>query len=272
MSKPFSFAAAALCSLVLLAGLGFLVYRETSRPSAHSGQKPLLVYCAAALKPAMQTIAAEYERETGTPIEFRFGNSEQVLANATLSQEGDLFLPADDSFVQAARRTGMIVEAFPFARMKAVVLTQAGNPRGIARFADLLNPDLRLGQANPDAAAIGKVTREHLERQKKWKEIAANTRVQLTTVTDVANAVLVGSVDAAIVWDAVAANYPSLAVVHLPELDGAVGKVELAVLRWTADQGASERFARFVRSPNRGQPVFRTAGFTDFLPGPEWKK
>ena len=41
--------------------------------------------------------------------------------------------------------------------------------------------------------------------------------------------------DATIVWDAVAANYPDLAVVKVPELDGAVGKVELAILASAPD-------------------------------------
>src|SRR5438046_2789097 len=89
----------ALGSLLLLGGLVFFLYRET-RPPAETLSKPLIVYCAAALKPAMQATAAEYERETGTHVEFRFGNSEQILAQASIGGEGDLLLPADGSYVR----------------------------------------------------------------------------------------------------------------------------------------------------------------------------
>ena len=261
MRRPFLFTA--MISLLLLGGLIALVYRETQ---SNQLAKPLVVYCAAALKPAMQAVAAEYDRETGTSVEFRFGNSEQILAQASIGGEGDLFLPADSSYVRAARASGVATESFPLARMRAVVLVRAGNPRGLARFDDLLQKELRLGQANPDAAAIGKVTRDHLQKSGRWDRLHANTLVYHTTVTDAANAVLVGANDAAIVWDAVAANYPSLTVVRLKELDGAIGTVEIAVLMSATDPDAAKRFVQFVRAAEHGQKAFRAAGFTDLEP------
>jgi len=241
----------------------YLAYRET-RPRDESKPRALVVYCAAALKPAMQATAEEYQHETGTPIEFRFGNSEQILAQASIGGEGDVFLPADDSYVRVATSSGIATESFPLARMRAVVLVRPGNPRGIAKLDDLLQKDLRLGQANPDAAAIGKVTREHLQKTGRWNPLHANTLVYHTTVTDAANAVQIGSNDAAIVWDAVAANYPALTVAKLPELAGAIGNVELAILKSCADPEAARRLVQFVRS-DRGQQAFRAAGFTDLI-------
>lgn len=259
----------ALGSLLLLSGLVFFLYRET-RPQSESADKSLIVYCAAALKPTMQATAADYEHETGIRIEFRFGSSEHILAQAAFSRAGDLFLPADESYIRVAAEKWLVAESFPLARMRAVVLVRPGNPRGLARFDDLLKTDLRLGQANPDAAAIGKVTREHLQKIGKWQALAGNTLVYHATVTDAANAVLAGSNDAAIVWDAVATNYPTLAVVKIAELEGATGRVELAVLKSSADPEASHRFARFIRAWDRGQKAFRAAGFTDLDPGPAW--
>jgi molybdate transport system substrate-binding protein len=271
MSRRFHpFPTVVLGSLWLLAALSWLLYREenSGEPVA---SKPLLVFCAAALKPAMQATAAEYERETGATVEFRFGASEHILSSAALSRDGDLFLPADDSYVRVAAKRGLVSEAVPLARMRAVVLTRPGNPRGIARFDDLLKSDLRLGQANPDGAAIGKVTRDHLQKLGRWQALAGNTLVYHATVTDAANAVLAGSNDAAIVWDAVAANYPLLAIVRLPELEGAAGRVDIAVLESSPDREAAYRFVRYVRASDRGQKAFRAAGFTDLEPGEGWK-
>lgn len=257
--RPHPVVVVAVGSLVVLAlGVALLT------GDADRGDRPLVVYCAAALRPALEATAAEYEREAGVRVEFSFGNSEQVLA-AALTGRGDILLPADDSYVKLAAGRGLVRTTVPLARMRAVVLTRPGNPRRIARFDDLLDPKLKLGQANPDAAAIGKVTRDHLRALGRWDALAANTIAYLGTVTEAANAVKVGSLDAAVVWDAVASNYPDLAVVRLPELDGAVGRVELAVLKSAAGP-AADRFAAFVRDPDRGGRHFRAAGFTDLEP------
>jgi molybdenum ABC transporter molybdate-binding protein len=256
----------AIGSLVALVVLGvglFLVTRSGK-------QKAIVVYCAAALKPAAEAAARDFEQETGQPVEFRLGNSETMLQNAALSRDGDLFLPADDSYVRLAESRGLVAETMRLARMRAVVLTRPGNPRGIVAFDDLLQPSLKLGQANPDAAAIGKVTRDHLKALGRWDALAANTTVYHTTVTEAANAVQLGGNDAAIVWNAVAANYPELVTVRLPELDGAVGRVEIAVLSTSSNPEAARRFARYFAASDRGMSHLRKAGFTDLEPGPAW--
>ncbi|MFO0804170.1 MAG: molybdate ABC transporter substrate-binding protein [Gemmataceae bacterium] len=248
-----------LGSALALGVLAWFLFRE---PSVKQPVKPLVVYCAAALKPAMQSVAAVYDR----PIEFRFGNSEQILAQASIGGDGDLFLPADDSYVRTAQASGVATESFPLAKMRVVVLARPGNPRRIAKLEDLLQKGLKLGQANPDAAAIGRVTRAHLQKSGRWQELHANTLVFHTTVTDAANAVKLGSNDAAIVWDAVAANDPSLAVVKLPELEDAVGNVEIARLRSCTDSAAARRFVDFVKSEEHGKKAFRAAGFSELAP------
>jgi len=253
-------------SLVVLAALAALLYFVTRS----GNQKALVVYCAAALKPAAESAARDFEAETGQPVEFRFGNSETMLQNAALSRDGDLFLPADDSYVRMAEERGLVASTTRLARMRAVVLVRPGNPRGINSLADLLKPGLKLGQANPDAAAIGKVTRDRLKSLNQWDALAANTMVYHTTVTEAANAVQLGGNDAAIVWDAVAANYPDLVVVHLSELDGAVGRVEIAVLTTSTHPESARRFAHFLAASDRGMSHLKKAGFTDLEPGPPW--
>ena len=87
------------------------------------------------------------------------------------------------------------------------------------------------------------------------------------TVTEAANAVKLGGNDVAVVWDAVAANYPDLVVVRLPELDGATGRVEIALLKSARDPVAATRFVRYVAASDKGLSQFRKCGFTDTEPG-----
>ena len=79
-------------------------------------------------------------------------------------------------------------------------------------------------------------------------------------MTDAANAVQLGSRDATFVWDAVALNYPDLTTVRLAELEGAIGRVELAVLRGSPNPDAATRFARYVGSSDRGLSLLREGG------------
>ena len=217
-------------SVAVLAILVFLLYLETRPPVNVSRGRPLKLYCAAALKPVMDAIAADYQRETGQPVEIEFGDSGKMLGQITIRPDGDLFLPADDSYVRFAEQKDLVAEVIPLCRMQPVILTRPGNPYRVVTFEDLLKPVLRVGIANPDRAAIGRVVRDHLRQQGRWDRLESHLTAQHLNVTDAANAVQLGSTDATIVWDVVAVNYPDLAVVRVPELNGAVGKVELAVL------------------------------------------
>jgi molybdate transport system substrate-binding protein len=258
-------------SLLILAGLIYLLYQEAIPTGITSTDGPLKVYCAAALKPVMQSIAAEFENETDKRVEFEFGDSGYMLGSVTLRSDGDLFLPADDSFIRLAEERGLVAESIPLCRMRAVVLTRPGNPQAVSGFDDLMRKGLRVGIANPDKAAIGKVVREQLVRLGKWGALATHLEVQLTNVTDSANAVQLGSIDAAIVWDSVAVNYPELTTVRVPELDEAVARVELGVLALAPHAAGARRFARYVAASDKGLSLFRKAGFVEVERGLPWQ-
>src|SRR5438094_10066065 len=68
-----------------------------------SDKKPLLVYCAVSLKAPVEAIAREYEKASGVHIELQFNASQTLLTNAVISRIGDLYLPADDSYIIVAR-------------------------------------------------------------------------------------------------------------------------------------------------------------------------
>jgi hypothetical protein len=61
-----------------------------------------------------------------------------------------------------------------------------------------------------------------------------------------------------------------LAVVRLPDLDDAVGRVELAVLAYTTNSHEALRLAGYAAASDRGLVQFRKFGFTDVGPGAPW--
>lgn len=224
--------------------------------------KPLVIYCAASNQPVLAAICRDFERDHGTPPQVQYGASQTLLAGLEVSGVGDLYLPADSSYLAAARARNLTADEFPLASMGVVVAVAQGNPKKIATWDDLLRPDVRVAQANPEAAAIGKLTKDALLKSGKWEALAAHTTVYTTAVNEVANTVKVGAVDAGIVFDVVVRNYETLEAVKLPELAGIRAQVVAAVLKSSRQPAEAAAFARYLSAPDKGLVRYREFGFT----------
>lgn len=227
---------------------------------------PLLVYCAAGLRQPVEAAVKAY----GGDIQLQFGGSQTILANAELTKKGDLIVFADDSYLQLARHKNLVAESIPLARMTPVLAVSKGNPKRISKLEDLLKPDVRLAQANPDAAAVGKVVRDALEKKGQWAALKEKTLVFKPTVNDIANDLKLGSADAGFVWDAIVRQYPELERVEGVTFD-AVATVPVAVLKSSTASAAALRFARFLGARDRGLLEFQKAGF-EVADGDAWEE
>lgn len=252
-------AALFLGSIVVMAALvWWLLHPPAGNPS---GGTPLIVYCAAGLKPPIEEIAREYEQQYGVAVQLQYGGSQTMLAALEVARRGDLFLPADDSYIQQARHKGLVAEALPLAQMQVVLAVRKGNPKGIRGLADLRAPALSLAQANPDATAVGRLVREALLKAGLWDALAARTRVYKPTVNDVANDLKLGTVDAGFIFDALLAQYPELEAVPAPELAGATAQVMAGVLTASRQPTAALRFARYLAAHDRGAMILAKHGY-----------
>jgi ABC-type molybdate transport system substrate-binding protein len=144
-----------------------------------------------------------------------------------------------------------------------------GNEKKIRTVDDLLRPDIRVGQANPDIAAIGKVVREAMTKAGKWDDLAKKTAVYKGTVNDVATDIKIGAIDAGFVWDANVKQYPDLEAVPTPELTGQGSLVSAAVLKTSKRPTEALRFARYLAAKDRGLPHFTKHGY-DVVEGDTW--
>lgn len=240
------------------------------------GGAPLVVACAASNRGVMEAIMADYARETGTAVVAQYGPSQALLAGIEVARSADLYLPADDGFLEVARQRGLVGAAYRLAEMRPVIAVPRGNPRGIAALDDLLAADVRLALANPDATAIGTVVRAALDPAGRWQPLAERATVITTTITEAATAVKLGAVDAAIVYDAVLHDFDTLEGVSVPELAGLTSLVGIAVIEPEAGTGpapgaevpaaatrtvAAHRFARFCAARDRGLVRYREHGF-----------
>ena len=268
-----------LAVVATLAILGLLIASLVERPSkpaasqsaASSAEQPLMVYCAASNREVMEAVRADYEREFGIPVEVQYGASQTLLASLEVADSGDLYLPADDSFLASARQRGLIEDEFALADMQAVVAVPKGNPKRIAKLDDLLRDDVRVAQGSFEATAIGTVTKAALEATGQWDKLKRQTAVFKTTVNEVANDVKIGAVDAGIVYGPVLHDYDSLEGISIPELASIQSRVAVALLKSSARPQAAVRFARYLSARDKGLARYREFGFAP-VEGDRWSE
>ena len=243
---------------MVLAGLLYMSMSTDFRPP--ESKDAIMLYCAASNRAVIEQIREQYKDECGRDVQIQYGPSQTLLSSIEVSKLGDLFLPADDSYLEMGREQSLISEVIPLARMQGVIVVKKGNPLGISSFDDLLREDRRLVQAN-DAAAIGKQTKRVLTASGLWDKLHESTTAYRTTVTDVANDVLVGAADAGIVYDAVLHTYPDLEYVEIPELKEIAADSAVGVISTSKNATAALHFARYVAARDRGLKQYKANGF-----------
>ncbi len=255
-------------SAVLLAGLiGALYYISLPVYSPDSAE-PLEIYCAAAMVQTVTTIAKEYEIEYGQQVLIHPGASRVILNQLEEAKKGDLFLPADDSFIKEADQKKLITDVKNVAGMSAVVIVRPGLKREIKTWNDFLAAGSNIGLANPEATAIGKLTKQELQGRGLWDGLEAKKPSYLGDVNEVGNSVAkIGSSDVGITWDHLAKDLtqknPGLKVVTLKELAGAKARVQIAVVKASTQRDRALRFIAFLRARDKGAVHLKKAGYAD---------
>ncbi|OGF45079.1 MAG: molybdate ABC transporter substrate-binding protein [Candidatus Firestonebacteria bacterium RIFOXYC2_FULL_39_67] len=226
---------------------------------ARSNQKALFVYCGNTMRPAMELLAKSYEKKTGVKLEFSFGDSSEIFAQVKLSKKGDIFIVHEPYMEQFAKQD-LILDYKDAAFLQPVLVVAANNPKNIEGFKDLAKKGMRLGWGEPEFSLAGKLTEEYLKKEKMYKELAINVKVKTRSSSELANAIKLGAIDAAFIWNASAKQFEStLKVIKLKnEIQGA--RVSIAVLKSSENLKEAEKFLSYAVS-DEGKPAFTSSGY-----------
>lgn len=161
---------------VLVAGL-LAVAALTCAGTAPATEVPV-VAAAADLQFALPDIAAQFTRETGQELRLVFGSSGNFRRQIEDGAPFELFLSADQSYVDALVREGRSVDAgVVYAVGRLALIVPRGSPvavdpqlRGVARA--LADGTLhKFAIANPEHAPYGRAARQALIRAGLWQAI-----------------------------------------------------------------------------------------------------
>ena len=261
-----------LSSLLAVGVLVFLLV-YVSKPAQVDSPKgePIVFFCAAGIKPPVERVARQYEKEYGIPIQLQYGGSGTLLNNLQVAGRGDLYLAGDESYLKMGRERALVAESLPLATIRPVIAAARGNPKNIHSLDDLMREGVSIALANPTAAAIGQVTQAVFEEKGNWSEVEKRTEVFKPTVNDIANDIKIGAVDAGIVWDAIAKQYPELEGVEFPEGATRTRQIAVGVLKSSRNPTAALRFARYLGARDKGLLEFEKDGYTPVL-GDVWEE
>ena len=264
--------AAAAALVVLAAGCG-------------GGRGALLCYVGGTMRPAIEELAAAFEKQTGTHVDIQYKDSGALLLMIEQTGEGDLYV-CHDPFAAKLERKNLHRRIWTVAALAPAIAVPKGNPKNIKGLRDLARDDVRLGVTHETYSTLGHINPIMFRRAGIVEAIAKS--IARGTITRsggaVANAVMVGELDACLCWNAViAARKDKLDLVPIeaeyrpdPKLDAVTSasfghvdvsciKVTIATLACSTQPEAAATFAEFVASPE-GLAVFAKRGFS---PSPE---
>ena len=222
-------------------------------------QPELVVFCAAGIKNPVSRAARQFEQDTGVAVRLQFAGSGTLLSSLQVAP-GDIYLAADSSYIDEARKRNLINDSFLIAYMKAGFGVAKGNPKKLSSLNDLNNEGLRVAIGNPEAASIGRFTQKVLTKHGVWDSFTPT--VTFPTVNELANAIKLDAVDVAILWDAVAHQYPEVDFVSITEFDVERKDVTVAITKASAEREHALAFCRFLAAPEKGRSLFVEQGFT----------
>ncbi len=227
--------------------------------SGFNGQ--LLIFDATSLSSSTVSLAAGFAATTPTPLytvlESPAGGaaSGTLLSSIQAGAPGDLFLPADDSYITSA--SALLSAVIPLGYQHPVIMVQAGNPLGITSLQSLLSTSgVKLALCDPATAAISNIIQQNAPAQ--WASLLAlaqssnPTQAALSTVSKVAAAVKNGTsgTNVGIVWDTTVndptGGYTAYPIIDTSPLNTMLARITIGVLANSSHQYEALNFARYI--------------------------
>jgi len=188
-----------MTALVLVAGCS-----RQSKPA--EGSEEVMVLCGGSMRAPLEELKRRYAEVSDDVIVTTYGGSGELCAQIQNTGRGDLYL-CHDPFMPWAAERGLIAEWAAVASLQIVIIVPEGNPKGIRTLKDLGMPGLRLGIGNRTYSTSGQIIKHVLAQRPYGDDVLKNVRMETKGHQQRCNDVAMGSLDASVVWDAVASLY-----------------------------------------------------------------
>ncbi len=254
--------------VILAMGLALVGCERGTTTQPAGGKAPtLMLFCGAGIQLPVAELCETFSEAYDCRIEADYAGSEVLLSRIKLKRQGDLYMPGDASYVEMAAKEGLIASSTPVCYFVPTLLVQKGNPKKITSLKDLTREGVRVGLGDINACAIGRQCRKIFKKNRiPWPEIAPNVKFQSLTVNELGVQIQAGSLDAVIVWDAVAKQYLRHGeIVEIPTRQNVISTVTIGILTFSDRKDLAEQFVAFAAS-EAGRAIFTKHDYRVDLP------
>lgn len=243
---------------------GFTVAGARTEHQDNTSGTPLRLYAGAGLRRAVDELAAQFEKATGIRVEPDYGGSGMIISRARLDPRADLFMPGDVWYVdQLDKQAGLIESKTMVAYFVPVIIVRKGETR-IRGLEDFFRKDVKVALGNPKACQVGRISEQIFA--KNGLDASKLQAKESLTVNELGVWVKVGDVDAAIVWDAIAANIAdSVDIIEIPRQRNIISHVAVGLMTTSTNKPAARRFIEFMTSP-AGRAILEGKGYRTTAP------
>lgn len=261
---------------VISIALAFVTACGKSSTRSH---KPLRIMVGGTMRPVIEKLAKDYTAKTGQQIEWDYGDSGELMIRIEQTQTGDLYV-CHDPFVVRLNTRGLCDKAYTAASLTPVIVVAKGNPKGITGFKDLAKPGIKIILPDRMYSTTGHIVARMAEKAGLVNEFNANTVSHTRGGGQSADAVGLGTADAAIVWNAVAhLRKDKVDVVEIePEVrpqrdidaittatygksDTDYTRVTISTLKASKNIEAARKLAEFICAPENRE-IWASCGFS----------
>ncbi|MBN1962389.1 MAG: substrate-binding domain-containing protein, partial [Deltaproteobacteria bacterium] len=147
------------------------------------------------------------------------------------------------------------------AHFITVIITPKGNPKQITKIEDFKRGGLRIGLADPEAAAIGLWHEKTFKKAGIWDAVKQNATMYAKCIPELGNAVQLGAIDATIVWATTAVLYlKDIEIVPIePQYRGII-RLPIALLKFSQQPTFAKKIKAFILS-DEGKKIFHSHAY-----------
>jgi molybdate transport system substrate-binding protein len=235
-------------------------------PGCKSKVRSLLFHAGAGQRSSLDEIAAVFAaRHPGARVDFSYKGSGYFLADIAASRMGDLYMPGEEYYLKQAVDRGFITDYSPSRDIAAhfitVIITPKGNPQGVRTLQDFARGGLRVGLADPEAAAIGLWQEKTFKRAGLWEQVKKNATMFAKCIPELGNATQLGAIDATIVWATTAVLYlKDIEIVPIEPAYRGLVRLPVAVLAFSKQPALARQLKAFILS-EEGRAIFHSHAY-----------
>jgi ABC-type molybdate transport system substrate-binding protein len=164
------------------------------------------ILCGDSMARPGETLVGIFKAKQGCEVALDLGGSETLFPRVLTGAPADVFI-CHDPFEQKLKDTGFWSGSAQVGFLKPVLLVKPGNPLHITKVADLTNANVRLGIGEPQFSTCGEMFVKMLQENNLKEPVMKQVAVQARAHAELADGLMLGSLDAIVVWNFISRLY-----------------------------------------------------------------